>query len=108
MTIARSNFLALLTAVSLVAPLAAMVAPMSALAQQQRPPEPPFAEMATALGVSEAAVKSCFPAPSKDQGKPGRPDAAKITTCLQAENTSLTKDEVEQTLGKFAPKPPKG
>ena len=101
MSIAKSKLMALLTAVSIVAPMAAM-------AQQQCPPEPPFAEMATALDVSEAAVKSCFPTPSKGQGKPERPDTAKITTCLQAENSSLTADQVEQTLGKFAPKPPKG
>ena len=101
MTIAKSKFMALLTAVSIAAPMAAM-------AQQQRPPEPPFAEMATALGVSEEAVKSCFPSPSKGQGKPARPNTTKITTCLQAGNSSLTADQVEKTLGKFAPRPPKG
>jgi len=101
MTNTQTKFMALLTAVSIVAPMAVM-------AQQQRPPEPPFAEMATALGVPEASVKSCFPAPSQKRGKPERPDAAKITACLKADNASLTKSKVEKTLKEFAPKPPRG
>lgn len=102
----KSKFLSLLTAVSLVAP-------MAAFAQQQPPAAPPMAEIAVALGVSEEAVAACFPAQGKgqgqgqDQGKPERPDAAKITECLQGENPNLSQDTVTQTLEKFAPKPPK-
>ncbi|MGO4908966.1 hypothetical protein ACEN2J_11635 [Pseudorhodobacter sp. W20_MBD10_FR17] len=110
----KSTFLALLTAVSLVAP-------MAAVAQQgQRPSGPPTAQIAKALGVSEKAVKTCFPAqpqgeaagkaPAKGQKpeQPARPDASKIATCLKAENKSLTKAQVEKVLGDFAPPAPRG
>ena len=70
--------------------------------------------MAQALGVSEKAVKSCFQRPekSKDKGnsktRPERPDAAKIATCLKAENNAITKAKVEKTLSDFAPSKPRG
>jgi hypothetical protein len=101
----KSKLMAMLTAVSLVAPMAAMAQ------QGQRPPAPPLAEIATALGVSEAAVKTCFPGEGgkteqgKSQAKPARPDAAKIATCLKPENSKITKAKVEKVLQDFAPKP---
>jgi hypothetical protein len=110
MSTRKSSFMALLTAVSLVAP-------MAAVAQQGQRPK---AEIAKALGVSEAAVMTCFPvppqgvaegkAPAKGQ-KPEqllRPDASKIATCLQSENKSLTTAKVERVLGDFAPPAPRG
>jgi hypothetical protein len=102
----KSTFLALLTAVSLVAPI-------SAMAQQgQRPAGPPTAQIAKALGVSEQAVKSCFPAAPQGEGNaaakskepPARPDAGKIATCLKAGNKDVTKAKVEKVLSDFAPK----
>jgi hypothetical protein len=101
----KSHFLALLTAVSLVAPMAAMAQ------QGQRPAGPPTAEIAKALGVSEVSLKSCLPmppqaggkAPAKSQEPPARPDATKIAICLKSENKSLTKATVEKVLGDFAP-----
>lgn len=101
----KSRFLALLTAVSLVAPMAAMAQ------QGQRPAGPPTAEIAKALGVSEVSLKSCLPMPAQAKGKapakgqepPARPDATKIASCLKAENKSLTKAKVEKVLGEFAP-----
>lgn len=101
----KSTFLALLTAVSLVAP-------MAAVAQQgQRPAGPPTAQIAKALGVSEKAVNTCFPKPGQGEGKEqakgearrARPDAGKIATCLKADNKSITKAKVENVLGNFAP-----
>lgn len=106
----KSTFLALLTAVSLVAP-------MAAVAQQgQRPDGPPTDQIAKALGVSEKAVKTCFPTPAQGAGKsqaksqerPARPDATKIATCLKAENKSVTKAKVEKVLGDFAPPAQRG
>lgn len=114
MTTRKSKFLALLTAVSLAAPLAAFAQ------QRPQPPEMPTAKIASALGVSEAAVTSCLPgagakgeAPrqGKAAGKASntpqhaRPDATTITTCLQAENSSLTNAQVEKVLADFAPAP---
>lgn len=112
MTNHASKFMTLLTIVSLSVPIVSLLIPIgiptAATAQEhKRPPEPAFAEMAAALGVSEGIVKSCFPAPGKSQGKPERPNAAKITTCLQAENATLTKAMVADALSKFGPKPPR-
>ncbi|WP_376874054.1 hypothetical protein [Albirhodobacter sp. R86504] len=92
---------------------AAFAIPFTASAQQGQPPAMPTAKMATALGVSEKAVKACLPAaPQKAEAgdsnaKPERPDATKIATCLKAENKSLTKAQVEKVLQEFAPAPPK-
>lgn len=108
MTTQKSKLMALLTAVSLVAPMAASAQ------QGQRQPAPPFAEMAQSLGVSKKAVEACFPAmdrkgdKGKAQAKPARPDAGKIAKCLQAENKGLTKAKVEKVLKQFAPAPQRG
>ncbi|RUS59148.1 hypothetical protein EGN72_14415 [Pseudorhodobacter sp. E13] len=103
MTKRSSALLSLVTAVSLVAPMAALAQ------QQQRREAPSLSEMSAALGVSEATLKTCVPAPGKPgaKGKPERPDAAKITDCLKAENAGLTVAAVEQTLRDFAPPPRK-
>lgn len=92
--------MSLITAVSLVAPMGAMAQ------QQQRPQAPSLAEMSAALGVAEATLKTCMPAPGQAKGKPERPDAAKMTECLKADNAGLTVASVEQTLRDFAPPPP--
>jgi hypothetical protein len=106
----KFTFLALFTAVSLVAPL------VVSAQQSQRPAAPPTAEIAKALGVSEKAVKTCLPMPPQGEGKapakgdarPERPDAGKIATCLKAENKSITKAKVEKVLGGFAPQQKRG
>jgi hypothetical protein len=107
-TFKKTGFMALLTAVTLAMP-------MAAVAQEgQRPPKPPVAEMASALGVSQKAVKACFPAmdqkmeKGKKQARPERPDAAKIAKCLKVENKSLTTAKVDKVLKDFAPPQQRG
>lgn len=87
---------------------AALVLATTVSAQQQggqngRPPMPAFGDMATALGVGEDTVKSCFPKPPQKGGRPERPDAAKLTRCLQKDNAQLTEAKVKQTLADFDP-----
>jgi hypothetical protein len=101
-----STLTALLTALSLAAPFAAS-------AQEGQPPAMPTAKIAAALGVSEATVQNCFPKPpSKDsasKAKPERPDTAAMTTCLKADNKSLTEAKVTKAMEEFAPaRPPRG
>jgi hypothetical protein len=118
----KTQFMALLTAVSLVAPMAAS-------AQQGRPPAPPVAEMAAAMGVSEVSLKGCMPEPGMGQksgqksgqkaekpkgkpegqakGQPPRPDASAIASCLKTENPGITTAAVDKALQEFAPPPPR-
>lgn len=96
----KSTLMMLLTAVSLIAPMAA-----TAQQKQQRPPAPPMAEMATALGVSEQALQTCLPRP--EGGQPKRLDVESVLSCLQADNAGLTSGKVQQVLETFAPKPPR-
>ena len=100
-----SKLMALLTAVSLTAPLAVSAQ------QRPQPPAMPTAKIAMALGVSEQAVVSCFPAqPAKGErpkAQPERPDAGKIATCLRTENTGLTAASVEKVLQDLAPASPR-
>lgn len=80
----------------------ALVLPMAAIAQSGPPPGLPVADIAAALGVSEAALKSCMPEPTQGV-RPERPDVAAITFCLRTENPEITQDFVGQTLENFAP-----
>lgn len=94
-----------------------LVAPMAAFAQTgQRPPAPSLAEMSASIGVSEAAVKACMPMPAQGQGqgqqakgqpaKPDKPDASAIAACLTSAGESVSADQVEAALEKFAPPAP--
>jgi hypothetical protein len=98
MTKNKSTLMMLLTAVSLVTP-------MTASAQQNSPPAPAFVKMAANLGVSEEALKACFPKPKG--GPPERIDAAALNACLQSKGAKIPADKVAQALEKFAPKPPR-
>ncbi|MBB5721824.1 hypothetical protein FHS72_001436 [Loktanella ponticola] len=97
--------------------LAAVLFPLAASAQDGQRPAPPTAEIAAALGVSEATLATCMPRPERGERpangerpaegtRPARPDAAAIATCLQAENPSLTEQTVADTLKSFAPERP--
>lgn len=102
----KSALFAIIGAVSLVAPMAALAQ------QQQRPPEPPIAEMAKDLGVSEAVMKACMPkmepgAQGGEQAAPQKPDASAIASCLTQNGTKVDAKTVDATMGKFAPKQPK-
>lgn len=77
----------------------ALLAPIAASAQQQKPPRPDMGKMAAQLGVSEDTLKSCMPRPAEGQ-RPARPDTAKVAECLKADNASLTTAQVEAALGK--------
>lgn len=79
--------------------------PVTATAQQkERPPKPEFGKMAASIGVSEAALKACMPAPKN--GPPERINEASLTSCLQAENGSIDEAAVGKMLKKFRPKRP--
>ncbi|MEP1765411.1 MAG: hypothetical protein ABJJ53_01970 [Sulfitobacter sp.] len=100
MTLSTSKRMAFVTVLALLAPMAATAQ------QDQKPPRPDMGKMAAALHVSEDALKSCMPAPSKGE-RPARPDAAKIATCLQSQNAQLTTAQVDDVLKANAPKRPK-
>ncbi|MBU2982176.1 hypothetical protein KO498_10180 [Lentibacter algarum] len=70
-----------------------------------RPPAPDTAGMADKLNVSEDVLKACMPRPKKGQ-RPEKPDAGKLTGCLKADNAYVSKNDVEQVLEAYAPKPP--
>ena len=84
--------------------LLALLTPMAATAQQgQQPPRPDTSKIAAQLHVTEDALKSCMPAPSKGE-RPARPDAAKIADCLKSDNANLTTADVNDVLEANAPK----
>jgi len=55
------------------------------------------------MGVTEAALKTCMPAPAKGE-RPERPDAAKITECLNGQDQHVAQSDVEAVLKANAPK----
>ncbi|KEJ88109.1 hypothetical protein [Sulfitobacter donghicola] len=97
MTKTTTQRIAIVTALALLAPMAATAE------QKQRPPRPDLGKMAAQLNVSEAALKTCMPAPTKGE-RPARPDAQKIAGCLKGDNPQLTTADVDQALKANGPK----
>lgn len=85
----------------------ALLAPMAATAQQeqqrQQPPRPDISKMAADMGVSANMLKTCMPAPAKG-ARPERPDAAKITKCLNNAKAHISQSKVDAVLKANAPK----
>ncbi|MDF1717493.1 MAG: hypothetical protein P1U75_12600 [Antarcticimicrobium sp.] len=74
---------------------------------QGRPPEPPFAAIASDLGLSTAQVESCFPRmerPASQSEPPQRPDMNKIASCLKQADSSLSDRQVQDALRNNQPK----
>ncbi|GAA6202366.1 hypothetical protein [Aquicoccus sp. SU-CL01552] len=74
---------------------------------QGRPPEPPFAAIASDLGLSKGQVQSCFPKmekPSSKSDRPARPDMDKIASCLKQADSALSDAQIKDALRKNAPK----
>ncbi len=74
---------------------------------QGRPPEPPFAAIASDLGLSKGQVQSCFPRmekPGSQSERPARPDMTKIAACLKQADSSLSDAQIQDVLRKNAPK----
>jgi len=83
--------------------LLALASPLSA--QDQRPPKPDLAKMASSMGVSEDALKGCLPA--RDEGersRPPRPDASALAACLKKAGFSVTENKISETLEASRPR----
>lgn len=80
--------------------------------QQQRPPppEPDFAAISSKLGVPESAIQSCMGERSKngqkpsDGQRPGKPDASKISSCLNNAGYKVSEASTDAALAAGAPK----
>lgn len=80
-----------------------------AAAQGQRPPKPNLAEMASAMDVSEEALKGCLPEhPSREQSgersRPPKPDPAEMAACLKKAGFNVTESKVTETLEAARPR----
>ena len=74
---------------------------------QGRPPEPPFAAIASDLGLTKGQVQSCFPKiekPGSQSERPARPDMDKIASCLKQADGSLSDKQIQDALRKNQPK----
>ena len=85
-------------------------------AQQQRPPKPDFSAVATALNVPEQAFVGCLGErpergerlergqSSERSERPARPDAAKISACLDDAGYTVSAGAVDQAFEAAAPR----
>ncbi|WP_373237173.1 hypothetical protein [Cohaesibacter celericrescens] len=75
-------------------------------------PRHPTDKIAADLGVSEVAFSQCFKPERPDRNK--RPDEAKmraekakLLTCLQDSNPSMTGKRLDSVMERYRPEPPK-
>lgn len=75
----------------------------AAFAQQQRPPAPDFSSMAATLNVPEAALMKCLGDRPKQGHRPERPNASKVSSCLDTAGYSVTEKSVYSALATAGP-----
>ncbi len=87
----------------------AVISPIAAIAQSQRPPRPDFGAFASEFGIPEDALAACMEA-SVESGEgrassnhPPRPNAVTVADCLTESGYTVSVVELDEAIKAAAP-----